>query len=40
MEPLRGLVHHAREAVSTHKDENAEYTGLRVLCDPKNATVE
>lgn len=38
LEPLRGLLHRVRGAVSRHK--NAEISGLRVVRDPENADID
>lgn len=37
---LRGLIPRVREAVSRHRHNNAEFNGLHVLCDPKDAEIE
>ncbi|KAG6119819.1 hypothetical protein E4U14_004662 [Claviceps sp. LM454 group G7] len=37
---LRGLIPRVREAVSRHRHNNAEFNGLHVLCDPKDAEID
>lgn len=40
LELLRGLIPRVREAVSRQNRNDAEFNGLRVLCDPKDAEIE
>ncbi|KAG6027453.1 hypothetical protein E4U19_001988 [Claviceps sp. Clav32 group G5] len=40
LEVLRGLIPRVREAASRQKRTDAEFNGLRVLCDPKDAEID
>ncbi|KAG6079786.1 hypothetical protein E4U33_008114 [Claviceps sp. LM78 group G4] len=40
LELLRGLIPRVREAASRQKGNHAEFNGLRVLCDPKDAEID
>ncbi|KAG6141930.1 hypothetical protein E4U28_002845 [Claviceps purpurea] len=40
LELLRGLIPRVREAVSRQNRNDAEFNGLRVLCDPKDAEID
>ncbi|KAG6045408.1 hypothetical protein E4U39_002406 [Claviceps sp. Clav50 group G5] len=40
LEVLRGLIPRVREAASRQKRNDAEFNGLRVLCDPKDAEID